>query len=65
MEKVVETESLLIHAKDKCSLDLEGKDLVVFLLEQPDTYNIEKDGQTESLPQFEYFFNPTKPKSMG
>ena len=33
VEKVSETESLLIHAKDKCSLDLEGKELVVFLLE--------------------------------
>ena len=65
VEKAQETESLLIHAKDKCSLDLENKELVIFLLEHPEVYNIEKDGQTVSLPQFEYSFNPTKPKSMG
>jgi hypothetical protein len=33
IEKAQETESLLIHAKDKCSLDLENKELVIFLLE--------------------------------
>ena len=38
IEKADDSESLLIHCKDKCSLDLEGKELVIFLLEQPDVY---------------------------
>lgn len=33
VEKVEETKSLLIHSKDKCSIDLEGKDLIIFLLQ--------------------------------
>jgi hypothetical protein len=51
VEKVEETQSLLIHSKDKCSLDLEGKELLIFLLEQPESYKKEVDGiQTTSLP---------------
>jgi len=51
VEKVEETQSLLIHSKDKCSLDLEGKELLIFLLEQPESYKKEVDGiQTMSLP---------------
>ena len=33
VEKVDETKSLLVHSKDKTSIDLEGKDLVIFLLQ--------------------------------
>lgn len=33
VEKVDDTQSLLIHCKDKCSIDLEGKELIVFFLE--------------------------------
>jgi hypothetical protein len=33
IEKALDSESLLIHCKDKCSLDLEGKELIIFLLE--------------------------------
>jgi hypothetical protein len=44
LENAIETESLLIHAKDKCSLDLEGKELVIFFLEQQEVYNVDKDG---------------------
>ena len=66
IEKADDSESLLIHCKDKCSLDLEGKDLVIFLLEQPDVYKKDSgEVQTQCLPLFEYTFNPTKPKSMG
>ena len=66
VEKVEETRSLLIHSKDKCSLDMEGKELLIFLLEQPESYQKEVDNiQTVSLPQFEYKFNPSKPKAMG
>jgi hypothetical protein len=38
IERVDDSENLLIHGKDKCSLDLEGKELLVFLLEQPEIY---------------------------
>lgn len=33
VEKVDDTKSLLVHSKDKTSIDLEGKDLVIFLLQ--------------------------------
>jgi len=66
VERAEETKSLLVHAKDKCSIDLEGKVLVIFLLQQPDSYMASMDNiQTSGLPQFEYMFNPSKPKSMG
>ena len=39
VEKVEETQSLLIHSKDKFSLDNKSKDLMILLLEQPDSYN--------------------------
>lgn len=66
VEKVDETKSLLVHSKDKTSIDLEGKDLIIFLLQQPESYMRQMDDiQTQVLPQFEYIFNPSKPKSMG
>jgi len=47
-------------------LDLEGKELVIFMLEHPENYQNEVENvQTVSLPQFEYTFNPSKPKTMG
>ena len=47
-------------------MDLEGKEIIVFLIQQPQAYKHEIDGvQTRSLPQYEYMFNPSKPKSMG
>lgn len=42
IERVEETKSLLVHAKDKCSLDLEGKHLLIFLLQQPVSYRKEQ-----------------------
>jgi hypothetical protein len=66
IEKVEDTKSLLVHAKDKCSLDLEGKELLIFLLQQPMSYRKEQgDIQTDCLPEFQYVFNPSKPKAMG
>jgi hypothetical protein len=44
VERAEESQSLLIHCKDKCSLDLEGKDLLIFLLEQPESYRKEQGG---------------------
>jgi hypothetical protein len=45
----------MIHCKEKCSMDLEGKEILVFLIQQPQAYKNEIDGvQTRSLPQYEY-----------
>ena len=51
LEKMEETQSLIINLKNKCSLDFEGKELLIFLLEQPESYKKEIDGiQTVRLP---------------
>lgn len=66
VEKNPESESLLIYQREKLSLDLEGKELIIFLLQQPDDYKEDKgDIQTVALPEFDYTFNPSKPKAMG
>ena len=33
IEKIEESQKLMIHCKEKCSMDLEGKEILVFLIQ--------------------------------
>lgn len=47
-------------------MDLDGKTLIIFLLEQPESHMVAAENiQTRTLPHFQYVFNPSRPKSMG
>lgn len=43
IEKVQDQMSLVIYSKDKCSIDLEGKELIIFLLEVPESYSKDEE----------------------
>lgn len=54
VEKIDKQWNFIIHSKDKCSLDLEGKDILIFLIENPEPAKKQIEVQTESIPIFQY-----------
>lgn len=64
MERIDKEWGFIIHSKDKGSLDLEGKDLLIFLIENPEPQVKEMAIQTECLPSFEYKFDKDQIKQM-
>mmetsp|Transcript_21834 Transcript_21834/g.33801 ORF Transcript_21834/g.33801 Transcript_21834/m.33801 type:complete len:206 (-) Transcript_21834:1472-2089(-) len=64
LERVAAGEGFIIHSRDKSSFDLEGKSLLVFLIETKAESKKEVSVQTESLPPFEYKFDSTQLKKL-
>ena len=54
VEQIDKQLNFIIHSKDKCSLDLEGKDILIFLIENPEPAKKQIEVQTESFPMFQY-----------
>ena len=51
LENQEETKELLVHSKDKCSLDLENKELLIFMIQVPTQYLADTtDVQTLTMP---------------
>jgi hypothetical protein len=51
LESFEESKTLQVHSKDKCSLDLDNKELLIFMIQTPSTYLADTcDVQTHSMP---------------
>ena len=64
VEKIDKQWKFIVHSKDKCSLDLEGKDILIFLIENPEPAKKQIEVQTESFPIFQYQFDAQNQKQM-
>ena len=62
VEKIDKQWKFIVHSKEKCSLDLEGKDILIFLIENPEPAKKQIEVQTESFPIFQYEFDAQNQK---
>lgn len=54
----------IIYSKDQTIFDVEGKKLLIFLIQSAVSEVQHSDTQTESMPIFEYRFEPEKPRQL-
>ena len=64
IEKVDNLHNFIIHSKDKFGLDLDGKELLIFMIETEDSLKREFEVQTEGMPMFTYKFDLKRVKNM-
>jgi hypothetical protein len=64
IEKVDNIQNFIIHSKDKFGLDLDGKELLIFMIETEESLKKEFECQTEGMPMFTYKFDLKRVKNM-
>jgi hypothetical protein len=65
IEKVNEAKNFLILTKGISLMDLEGKDLLLFMLDGDEQQHKEMEIQTEQVPSFDYKFDKQDIKNMN
>lgn len=64
IEKVDNLHNFIIHSKDKFGLELDGKELLIFMIETEESLKKEFEVQTEGMPIFTYKFDLKRVKNM-